>query len=93
MSDPAYIKQITKLLFDGEPDLLKCDPTAVARASASLAEVMGCVIGIVLTQKGEGTYRAVLKALVTKMDEAARGTRNATLAELAAPTPETTNIN
>ncbi len=72
MSDPGYIKDITKLLFESEPGLLSCEPTAVARAAASCAAVMGMVLASVLEKKGEATYRECLKGMLLKADAEAR---------------------
>jgi hypothetical protein len=91
--DPAYIKEITKLIMQSEPGILNCEPLAVARASASCAEVMGMVLASVLVKKGEAMYIACLKELMIKADKAARATANAAIQEAANPSPETANIN
>jgi len=74
MSDPGHIMEITKLIMQREPGLLACEPKAIARASGSLAEVLGCVLANVLVMKGEATYRECVKVMLGKIDDAARST-------------------
>lgn len=85
--DPAYCMTITKMLFEAEPGLLACEPNAVARASASCAEVMGSILATVLETKGEATYREVMKSLFIKADAAARSTAQYARDEIANPSP------
>lgn len=75
MSNPGYGLEISKMLFKAEPKLLACDAGAVARASGSLANVMGAVLASVLEKQGEATYRELLKHLLLKIDESARSTQ------------------
>ncbi len=68
----SYQMKISKLLIEGEPELLSCDPAATGRACFALANVMGSLLATVIEKKGEETYREVVKQLLGKIDDTAR---------------------
>lgn len=86
-----YGLRISKMLLDAEPGLLVCDPGATGTAMGLLANVLGSLMATVLTTKGEATYRAVLKEIVGKIDEAARATQLHVLREIASGSAEAKN--
>ena len=73
MSDQLGMR-LSKLLVEEEPDLLVCDLAANARASAAVANLMGCILSTVLVKMGPEDYCKIFEQVCHKINDSAMET-------------------
>jgi len=66
--------RLSKLLFEEEPELLVCDLEASARASAAVANLMGCILSTVLVKMGPEDYCKIFEQVCHKINDSAMET-------------------
>jgi hypothetical protein len=73
MSDQLGMR-LSKLLFEEEPELLVCDLEASARASAAVANLLGCILSTVLVKMGPEDYCKIFEKVCHKVNDSAMET-------------------
>jgi uncharacterized membrane protein len=66
--------ELSKVLFREEPKLLVADIEASGRASAEVANLLGCILATVATKCGQDAYETAMRTVVLKIHDSAMKT-------------------